>query len=176
MKRTVLLLAIMMLSSFVSLISAQKNGEVTVDVLHTEHLNEIENLLTSQMDALEAIHFAEKFLQAAYDLDFSTMKSMICTHPDVQSFFTEEVYPIALGLRKREGMKQNAIKGIYSKCIDITDLDITTFTDTKDIPGYYKANVHFDAFPKTEEVEHVRLRVMVFQNIDDGTFSIFSIK
>lgn len=171
-----MLFAIMMLSSFVGLISAQKNEEVSVKILHTEQLNEIENLLTSKMDALGAIHFAEKFLQAAYNLDYPAMKSMICTHPDVQSFFTEEVYPIALKPRKREGMKQNAVKGIYSKCVDITDLDITTFTDTKDIPGYYKANVHFDAFPVSEDAEFVRLRVMVFQNIEDGSFSIFSIK
>ena len=176
MKRIVMVLAVMMISSFFGLISAQKNEDASVKVMHTETLNEVENLLTTKMDALGAIHFAEKFLQAAYDLDYPTMKSMICTHPDVQSFFTEEVYPIALKLKKREGMKQNAIKGLYSKCEGIADLDITTFTDTKDIPGYYKANVYFDAFPKTEDAEFVSLRVMVFQNIEDGTFSIFSIK
>lgn len=176
MKRIVMMLAVMMISSFFGLISAQKNEDAAVKVMHTEQLNEVENLLTTKMDALGAIHFAEKFLQAAYNLDYPTMKSMICPHPDIQSFFTEEVYPIALKTRKREGMKLNAIKGIYSKCEGITDLDITTFTDTKDIPGYYKANVHFDACPKTEDAEFVSLRVMVFQNIEDGSFSIFSIK
>lgn len=150
--------------------------DVEVRVLPTEQLGEIENRLTSGMDALGAIRFAEKFLQAVYDFDFSTMKAMICPHPDVQSFFTEEVYPFALKSRKRDGMWLNAQKGIYSKCEGLSDLDITTFSDTKDIPGYYKANVYFDASPKTEDAEFVSLRVMVFQNIEDGSFSIFSIK
>ena len=150
--------------------------DVEVRVLPTEQLGEIENRLTSGMDALGAIRFAEKFLQAAYDLDFSTMKVMICPHPVVQSFFTEEMYPFALKSSKRDGMWLNAQKGIYSKCEGLSDLDITTFSDTKDIPGYHKANVYFDAFPKTEDAEFVSLRVMVFQNIEDGSFSIFSIK
>lgn len=149
---------------------------VMVKVLPTEQLGEVENQLTSGMDALGAIRFAEKFLQATYDYDFPTMKDMICPHPDVLTFFTEDVYPVALKLRKRDGMTLNAQKGIYSKCNGIADLDITSFSETEDIPGYYKANVYFDAFPKTEEAEFVSLRVMVFQNIEDGTFSIFSIK
>ncbi len=150
--------------------------EVEVRILPTEQLDEIENRLTSGMDAMGAIRFAEKFLQAVYDYDFPMMKDMICPHPDVLSFFTEDVYPFALKLRKRDGMTLNAQKGIYSKCNGIADLDITVFSETEDIPGYYKANVYFDAFPKTDEAEFVRLRVMVFQNIEDGTFSIFSIK
>ncbi len=149
--------------------------EVEVKVLHIKQLTEIENQLTFKMDPMGAIRFAEKFLQAIYDYDFPTMKAMISTLPEVQSFFTEDVYPYALKSNKREGMKQNATKGIYSKCEGITDLDLSTFGD-EDIPGYYKANVYFDAFPKTDEAEFVRLRVMVFQSIEDGSFSIFSIK
>lgn len=178
MNKFITFLTIILLSMPGIKLDAQKIETVgeQVKILPTENLCEVENLLTTKMDALGAIQFAEKFLKAAYDYDFTTMKTMMCPHPFVQSFFTEDVYPVALKPWKRDGMTLNAKKGIYSKCIDITDLDITTFADTEDIPGYYKANVHFDAFPKTEDSEHVKLRVMVFQNIEDGTFSIFSIK
>lgn len=89
-------ISVLMLSSFVSVMSAQELKteetafevpEVEVKILPTERLTETENRLTSKMDALGAIRFAEKFLQTVYDYDFSTMKSMICPHPDVQSFF-----------------------------------------------------------------------------------------
>lgn len=152
-----------------------QSEDVTVKVLPTEDLAEIENQLTSNMDALGAIRFAENFLQAAYDFDFSSMKMMVCSHPSVLSFFTEEMYPFAIKPMKRDGMYLNAQKGIYSKCEGINDLDLSTFS-AEDIPGYYKANVYFDAFPMSENAEFVSLRVMVFQNIEDGSFSIYSIK
>lgn len=145
-------------------------------LIPTVNLDNVDIEVSSGIDVLGAIQFAEKFLTAAYFEDFSKMKSMICNHPDVRAFWTDDVYRVALKEHKKEGMRLNFENGIYSKCVGFKDLDMTTFTNTDDIPGYHKVNVYFDADSTGEDAEFVGLRVMVFQNIEDGQFSIFSIK
>lgn len=136
----------------------------------------IEVDVSTPIDIEGAISFAEEYLTAVYNHDIPKMKAMTCQNPDVQAFWTQEVYAnVSMG-RKNLYIYENALQGIPLTCIRIYDLDITTFSGTRDIPGYHKVNVRFAPFNRATAPHDFSLRVMVFQKIDDDSFSIFSIK
>lgn len=175
MKKFITLIFLVALSCQIGSVNAQKSNSPS-PVRRIGENESVRLSVSSEIDIQGAIKFAEDFLEAAYFDDIDKMKTMICKHPDVQSWWTDDTYKYALKRTKKEGMRLNLTRSIYSKCDGIYDLDITTFDGVEEIPGYYKVNVHFDADTNQDDAEFVSLRVMVFQNETDHSFSIFSIK